>query len=110
MKISSNGSEMMQQMQQMRQKRPPKPPTQEQMTNKIDELAEKLSLTDEQKGQFTSLFTQHFDQMRSQMSSGERPDKETMDANKSAFDSQLRSLLSTEQQEVFDTLPKGRRR
>ena len=56
-----------------------------------------LGLTDEQKTQFVALQQSHQEKMATLRESGQRPDRETMEAARTEYDAALAKILTAEQ-------------
>ncbi len=83
------------------QQSPPIPDT-EQIENMVDELAEILALTDQQKSKIQALYSTHFTDVNKLMgNSSDRPDREAMEKLKTEFENQIKNLLTDKQIEDY---------
>lgn len=87
---------------QRKEQGPPPIPTETQIIKMVDDLAVELSLNENQKTEILAIYTDHFDEVKSSMNSGERPSREEMEDMKEEFQDNVKSLLNDEQQDLFD--------
>lgn len=91
---------------------PPALPDSTQVAQMVDELAESLDLSADQKEQVSVLYFAHFAEAQAEMSdnSGDRDDhRDKMAALRREFEGDVKALLTDEQQAEFDELAKERR-
>ncbi len=85
---------------------PPPIPDAEKVNKMVDNLANELDLSGEQKEEVASIFNNHFDSMREKTEiskkTGERPSREVMEKQKQDFENEVKSVLTQEQQQKFD--------
>ena len=84
------------------QQGPPPIPDEAQIEKMVENLADSISLSTEQKTAALVLFKEHFNQVREKTSGNKRPKREEMEALKTGFEKQVKKLLSAEQQILFD--------
>lgn len=90
---------------------PPALPDSTQIVQIVDQLAEELSLSADQKEQISELHFAHFREVRTLMSAGRGNRdgiREKMEALREEFESNVKALLDEEQQAKFDKLQKNR--
>lgn len=87
-----------------RQQGPPPIPGDEEITQMVDDLAEKISLTKIQKAKISELYFAHFDDIKKLSGQGGRnlEGREAMENLKINFDREVKTLLTEEQQKLFD--------
>jgi len=76
-------------------------PDESQIAQMVDELTQKLSLTDEQTSQILDLYSDHFVELKSNMEVGQ-PQRSKMDKLRKKFEEQVKTILTDEQQDQFD--------
>ena len=77
-------------------------PNDTQINKMVEDLSAELSLSDVQKTEILALYQDHFAEVKSSMSSGERPNREKMESLKEEFEDDVKSLLNDEQQDLYD--------
>lgn len=82
------------------QQGPPKLPSSKQIKKMVAEIAEEISLDDEQETQVLTLYQGHFKEVEEATSNG-RPDRTKMEALKTELETDVKALLSKEQQEEY---------
>jgi hypothetical protein len=87
--------------QQRGQGGPPPMPDDKQIEKMVEDLVNELSLTTEQEKLVSEKYFTHFDEVNAKMKSG-RPDRDEMDKMKSDFQNDIKSVLSKDQQKLFD--------
>ena len=95
--------------QQQRPQGPPPAPNAEQIEKMLDDLAEKLALSEEQSQIISKLYIAHFDEVKElQESQDESRDsqRKKMDKLKTDFEKQVKEVLTDEQQKQFDEFVK----
>ena len=92
--------------QQRQEQGPPPIPNKTQIDKMVEDLSTELSLSDDQKTEILSLYTDHFAEVKSSMSSGQRPSREEMQSLKKEFEDQVKSQLNEDQQDLFDEFMK----
>ncbi len=93
------------------QPRPPMPPDSSRIVQMVDELANTLSLSGEQKGQVAKMHFAHFKEAGQLMKKHkETRDKErqAMDSLRKEFEEQLKALFTDEQKTEFEKFMKNR--
>lgn len=85
---------------------PPPIPSETQINKMVEDLSTELSLSDGQKTEILSLYTDHFAEVKSSMRSGQRPSREEMQSLKKEFEDQVKSQLNENQQDLFDEFVK----
>jgi len=88
------------------QQGPPPIPNAQQIEKMVSDLADELSLSDEQESSVLKLYTQHFKEVKEKTSGNKKPERKEMEAMKSEFEKKVKSLLSAEQQTLFDDFQK----
>ena len=92
--------------QQGQRKGPPKLPSDTEIEEMVNELSEELSLSKDQETKIQELYTQHFAEVKTAMS-GQRKSREEMEAYRTKFEDQVKSVLNDDQQELFDEFKKS---
>ncbi|MEE4260097.1 MAG: hypothetical protein V2I62_10080 [Bacteroidales bacterium] len=74
----------------------------------VDNLSDELALNDLQKEKLSDIYTNHFDLLREMVEEDKnsRPDREMMDNMKNDFETEVKSVLTEDQQKKFDTYMK----
>lgn len=88
--------------QQRQEQGPPQVPNETQINKMVEDLSAQLSLSNGQKTKILGLYKNHFAEVKSSMSSGERPNREEMESLKEEFEDDVKSLLNEEQKDLFD--------
>ena len=83
-------------------------PDESQIAQMVDELTQKLSLTDEQTSQILALYSDHFVELKSNMEAGQ-PQRSKMDKLRNKFEKEVKAVLTDEQQEQFDEFLQAQR-
>lgn len=99
--------------QPQRQSGPPPLPDSEQIVEMVDELAETLSLSEEQKSDVSDLYFVHFEEARKLRNEheGDRENhRQTMDALRDDFEEQVKEILTDEQITEFEVFMKDRQK
>jgi hypothetical protein len=87
---------------QKRQEQGPPPiPNETQINKMVEDLSTELSLSEKQKAEFLSLYTDHFAEVKELIKS-QRKSKEEMESKKAEFEDEIKNLLSDKQQDLFD--------
>ena len=89
-----------------RQQGPPPILNANQIQEMVSQLAEEISLSDEQEEKVMELYVAHFEDVEEKTSGNSRPTREEMEALKSDFENKVKALLSKEQQKGFETFIK----
>ncbi len=87
------------------QQGPPQVPNTKQVLKMVDELSQELELTTEVESKISDLYVAHYKAMEEKTKAG-RPKREEMEALKTKFEKQVKSLLSKKQQKKFIALQK----
>jgi hypothetical protein len=88
---------------------PPQIPDEGQIVKMVDELSSELSLSDGQKSKILVLYKSHFAEVKALMNGGEKPSRDGMESLKNEFESDVKNLLTEEQQEAFDEFQKNKK-
>lgn len=88
------------------QQGPPPIPNTKQIKEMVSDLADEISLSTEQEEDVLELYIEHFEEVEEQTSGNARPDRQEMEALKTKFESEVKALLSEEQQEQFTAYQK----
>ncbi len=91
---------------------PPKLPDSEQIVKMVDELAEALTLTKEQKSAITDLYMAHFEDAKELMeeNKGDRESqREAMEDLKKDFDNRVKELLNDDQIAKYEAYMKDKK-
>ncbi len=91
---------------------PPKLPDSEQIVKMVDELAEALTLTNEQNSAITDLYMAHFEDAKELMeeNKGDRESqREAMEDLKKDFDNRVKELLNDDQIAKYEAYMKDRK-
>lgn len=84
----------------------PQPPNAEDM---VANLAEKLSLTEDQQSAILELFTEQFEEMEELRESGDMESgREKMDELREEMDKKIKALLTEEQIEIYEEMQNSR--
>ncbi len=90
------------------EKRPPRLPDSEQIEQQVNELAEALSLSDQQKSEILTLHINHFNQAKTMMS--DNPDREKMEQLRKELEEQVMAVLDDEQKVKYSEYMKNQKR
>ena len=82
------------------QQGPPSIPNSKQIDKMVSNLAEEISLSEDQETEVLELYTAHFKEVKEKTKSG-RPDRKEMEALKTDFEKEVKGLLTEEQQELY---------
>ncbi|PKQ62671.1 hypothetical protein BZG01_16980 [Labilibaculum manganireducens] len=93
------------QAQQRDQQGPPPIPDASQIKTMVMKLSGTLVLNDVQSKQMYDLFTAHFEELSAKIESSNHPRSE-MEALKTKFETEVKSILTTEQQKQFEVFMK----
>ncbi len=91
-----------------RQQGPPPIPSTKQINKMVSDLADEISLTEQQEEQVLELYTNHFEEIESKTKSG-RPERDEMESFKRDFENDVRKVLSEDQQELYTSYMKNNR-
>mgnify|MGYP006865006155 CR=1 FL=1 len=89
---------------------PPQRPNETQIANMVEELASTLELSNTQKHEISTLYYQHFEEIREVMAqnkSSRPPSRTVMDAKRTNFESQVKAMLNKEQVQDFEKFLKS---
>lgn len=86
---------------------PPPIPNETQINKMVEDLSVELSLTDAQKTEILSLYTDHFNDVQKSMANGERISREEMESLKKEFEDEVKSLLNENQQDLYEEFIKN---
>jgi hypothetical protein len=86
---------------------PPPLPDSTEIAQMVDELANRLSLDEEQTNVIGQLFYEHFNDLKARMAEGRVP-REEMEKLRENFVKKVKVLLDEEQQKEFDKFMKAR--
>ena len=84
------------------QQGPPTIPNDKQIEKMVSDLADALTLSNEQEAEILELYKAHFTQVKEKTSGKSRPDREEMDSLKLAFEKQVKAELSKEQATKYE--------
>ncbi len=90
-------------------KQGPRPiPDSKSVTAMVDNLSQELALTKKQKKKVSDLYTNHFDLLREKIGNdnNSRPKREVMEQMQEDFETEVKSVLTEDQQKQFDTYMK----
>lgn len=90
---------------QAQQQGPPPIPNSTQIKKMVAELSNSLKLNDEQNKQVFNLYTSHFKEI-SAKTEASKPSRKEMEALRSKFEKDIKSLLTAEQQIEFENFNK----
>ena len=93
------------QAQQRGQQGPPPTPSDDQIEKMVEDLAQALSLTDEQKKQISEKYFAHFEEVEKKMKAG-RPSRKDMESMKTDFEKEVKLLLTDDQKKLYDAYKK----
>lgn len=80
---------------------PPPIPNDQEIEKMVNELANTLSLSEDQKEKISEKYFAHFNEVKAKVEEA-RPKKEEMENLKSDFEENVKALLDKEQQKKFD--------
>jgi len=80
--------------------RPPKLPTTKEIKKMVSDMAEEISLNEEQEDEILDIYQAHFDEVEEKTKSG-RPNRNEMEALKTSFEKEVNTVLTEEQQELY---------
>ncbi len=89
------------QAQQGGQQGPPPKPNDDQIEKMVEDLDKALSLTDKQEKQVSKEYFAHYAAVEKKMKAG-RPNREDMEAMETDFEKEIKSLLTKDQQDLYD--------
>ena len=86
---------------------PPPLPNDEQIEKMVTNLSNELNLNEPQEKQVSELYFAHFEEVKAVTDDGNsRPDREVMEKMKEDFKTEVKSVLTKDQQAEFDTYMK----
>lgn len=88
---------------------PPPAPSDEEIETMVDEIAEELALTNDQKTQVEAKYKAHFEEVSTLMKNG-RPERSKMEKLNSSFEKEVKALLTKEQKKKYETYLKKNER
>ena len=91
---------------------PPKIPSAAEITNMVDDLSEKLSLSEKQHKEIKDLFTEHFSELKEKMEakrSEHNAERKKMGNHREEFEKEVKDLLTEDQAVQFDDFMKHKR-
>jgi tRNA C32,U32 (ribose-2'-O)-methylase TrmJ len=94
-----------QQHQQKGKQGPPPIPDQEQISKMVNELSKTLALDEDQKKDVEKKFNKHFEEVRAKKEES-RPKREEMEALRTDFEEEVKSILDDKQKKQFDAFMK----
>ena len=77
------------------------PPINERINRVIQKIEKKITITENQKSEITTAFTQFFEKADAEIKSGKRPDKEVMHNLELERDNKIKKVLSEKQYEEY---------
>ena len=95
--------------QQQRPQGPPPVPNEKQIEKMVNDLAEKLALTNEQSETISKLYIAHFKEAKEQQENGKdnrEANREEMEKQRKDFEKDVKAVLTKEQQKQFDDFVK----
>ncbi|MBE0646406.1 MAG: hypothetical protein IH596_01335 [Bacteroidales bacterium] len=87
---------------QGRQQGPPPIPNDKQIQAMVDNLADELALSSDQEKKVLELYKAHFVQVKKQTSGNNRPNREELEAMKTAFEKKVKAELTKEQTSRYE--------
>lgn len=91
------------------QQGPPPIPNDKQIEKMVSDIADELTLSNEQETKVLSLYKEHFTQVKEKTSGNNRPNREEMKALKSAFEKKVKAELTKEQVNKYEAYLKKQR-
>ena len=89
------------------QQGPPPLPTDEQIEKMVTDLSAELDLSETQEKQVSELYFAHFEEVEAVTgNSNSRPDREVMDQMKKDFETDVKSVLTKDQQKQYESYMK----
>ena len=101
------------QAQQKRPQGPPPVPNEKQIEKMVDDLADKLALSEEQTKIISKQYIAHFDKVKAEQEKrgGNREaQRKTMDKLRKDFEKEVKAILTDEQQKQFDEYEKEQKK
>jgi hypothetical protein len=84
------------------QQGPPPIPTDKQIETMVSDLAENISLSEEQEVKVLEIYNEHFAEIKEKTSGNSRPKREEMEALDTAFEKQVKAELTKEQKKEYE--------
>ena len=75
-----------------------------------DQMKTELKLTDDQYTKVLNLYKKQSEDMQKMMQSGDRPDRESMQASREKYNAEIKKVLTDDQYKKWSELEKNRRR
>lgn len=92
---------------QGKQQGPPPLPNDEQIEKMVNDLSSELDLSETQEKQVSEFYFAHFEEVEAVTDDGKsRPDREVMEQMKKDFETDVKSVLTKDQQKEFDAYMK----
>lgn len=92
------------------QQGPPPLPTDDQIEKMVSDLSTELELSEAQEKQVSELYFAHFEEVEAVTDDGNsRPDRDVMDQMKKDFETEVKSVLTKDQQKQYETYMKKQR-
>lgn len=85
------------------QQGPPPIPSEKQIKNMLNDLSDEISLSEDQETQVLDLYLAHFEEMEKKTSGNSRPERSEMETFETAFQNDVKALLSESQQTQYET-------
>jgi len=86
---------------------PPPIPNNQQIEKMVSNLADKISLTDEQETKILKLYQAHFKEVKAKTSGNNRPKREEMVALDAALEKNVKNFLTDDQKVKYETYLKS---
>lgn len=84
------------------QQGPPPIPSEKQIKNMVNDLSDEISLSEDQETQVLDLYLVHFEEMEKKTSGNSRPERSEMETFETAFQNDVKALLSESQQTQYE--------
>ncbi len=91
------------------QHQPPPPPNNRQIQKMVNDLSQRLKLTEEQEAKVRKLFEEHFESAN-KLHKQRKMAPEKMESMRKEFESKVKALLNDEQKKAFDKFMQEQRR
>ena len=91
---------------------PPPIPSEEQIKNMVNDMADEISLSEDQETQVLELYLAHFEELEEKRSENSRPERSEMEAFRTDFQNDVKAILSESQKTQYEAYlreHKGRR-
>lgn len=81
---------------------PPPIPSEKQIKNMVNDLADEISLSEDQATQVLEVYLAHFEELEKKTSGNLRPERSEMEAFQTIFQNDVKAILSESQQSQYE--------